>query len=349
MKTSFISTSTLSQSTRYQITRMQADLVKAEKEVVTQRVADTGIHLGGRTGQAVALERDVARLKGIIDTNGLAAARMTSTQDGLKSLSDIASNLLSTLTAAAGGSVEGTIVRTEALGSIASMTSILNASLNGEYLFAGVNTDVKPIAEFGATGSPARAAMENAFTTHFGFSHTDPQAAGISATDLSDFLTNVLEPQFMGSDWSTNWSGASDQTIVSRITLNDTENTSISANENGVKRMALAAAAVGVFFEGAISTGARAAVAKYSASVMGQATADLAQAQARLGVVEQRVISAKERLSMQVDVFKGTLNDLVGIDPYEASSRVSNLLTQIETSYTLTSRIRQLSLVRFLP
>ena len=49
------------------------------------------------------------------------------------------------------------------------------------------------------------------------------------------------------------------------------------------------------------------------------------------------------------DIFKGNIGDLVGIDPYEVSNRLSTLLAQIETSYTLTARIRQLSLVKFLP
>jgi len=346
MKTSFISTQNISQSMRYQVTRMHVDLNTLQKEMSTQRVADTGLHLGAQTGRSVSLERDIDRLKGIIDTNGLAAARLKSTQQSMSAISSVASKLMSTLNAAAAGSVEPKVTRTEALGAITSMTSTLNTSFNGEYIFAGVNTDVKPIADFSA-GSASRTAIETAFATHFGFAHTDPAAANLSGTDVVDFLTNVLEPQFM-ADWGTNWSSATDQTIVSRITLNDTETTSISANSDGIKQMALAASVIGVLFEGQIGDNALAKVARYGVEKMGQATSGLAHTQATAGISEQRIAAASERLQMQVDIFKGNVSDLVGIDPYEVSNRITALLDQIETSYTLTARIRQLSLVKYL-
>src|SRR5690606_17101281 len=93
---------------------------------------------------------------------------------------------------------------------------------------------------------------------------------------------------------------------------------------------------------------ARDAVIASSTSLVGQAVSDLAQTQARTGIIQQRVTAASERLSMQIDIFSGKVNDLVGIDPYEASTRVQSLLAQIETAYTLTNRISQLSLVRYL-
>ena len=40
--------------------------------------------------------------------------------------------------------------------------------------------------------------------------------------------------------------------------------------------------------------------------------------------------------------------ELEAVDPYEASTRVSALLGQIELSYSLTARIQELSLARFL-
>ncbi|MEP4114571.1 MAG: flagellin, partial [Nitratireductor sp.] len=72
------------------------------------------------------------------------------------------------------------------------------------------------------------------------------------------------------------------------------------------------------------------------------------QVQAATGFTEQRIENASERLSMQVDIFNGFLNDMQGVDPFEAATRVNALITQIETSYALTARIQQLSLTRLL-
>lgn len=349
MKTSFVSSQGIADVSRSQLLRMQAELTKLEKEVVSGRVADAGVALGGQTGQSVSLERDVDRLEGIIDSNSAAASRLSATQAGLESLQDLSQKFLSTMTGATSGTVAPAISLKEAETLITSMTGVLNSNFNGENLFAGVNTDVKPIDDFFAAGSPARTAMETAFQTYFTFPVTDPAAAGISKTQMTDFLTNVIEPQFTGTDWQTNWSNASDETITARITLTDTATVSVSANIDGVRMLALAGAAITTFIGAQLSDGARDALVGFATSKTGQATADLARVQAQTGLVEQRVASASDRLQMQIDIFKGKISDLVEIDPYEASTRVSSLLSQIETAYTLTSRLRQLSLINYLP
>lgn len=348
MKTTFISTQAIANTNRYNLLRMQVELMKLEKEVVTQRVADAGLHLGSRTGLSVSLERDLGRLQGIIDSNALGTARLSATQAGLQSMADQAKKLLTITIAASSGTVEPEIAISAARAMLGEMTGVLNTNLNGENLFAGVNTDVRPINDFFAPASPARAAMETAFLTHFGFTYDDPLAATINGADMTDFLTNVIEPQFMGAGWA-NWSNATDETITARITLTETASASVSANIEGVRRLAMAAATIAVFFEGPINAEARGAILEHGTSQSAASVAGITQVQSQTGIIENRISAANERLEMQISIFQSKNSDLVSIDPYEASARVSTLLAQIETAYTLTSRIRQLSLVRYLP
>lgn len=348
MKTTFISSYNTNQSVRAHLMKMQAELIKVEREVVTGRVADAGLELGSRTGHSISLQRDVERLNTLIDSNALATSRLEATQLGLQSLADHAQKYLSIMTAASSGSVEASISISEASTTITAITGVLNSSMNGENLFAGVNTDVTPINQFGP-GSAAQTAMENAFVTHFGFAHTAPAAATIDQASMQTFLTTVIEPQFMGTDWTTNWSNATDETITARITLNETTSGSVSANNDGMRRLMMSAAVVAVFMDGNLNGNASKAVLETAASQAGKSISALGQLQAQTGIVEQRVTSASERLQMQIDIFEGKISDLEGVDAYEASTRVSTLLSQIETAYTLTSRIRQLSLVRYLP
>jgi flagellar hook-associated protein 3 FlgL len=37
------------------------------------------------------------------------------------------------------------------------------------------------------------------------------------------------------------------------------------------------------------------------------------------------------------------------VDPFEASTRVAALMTQVETAYAMTARIQNLSLLKYLP
>ncbi len=349
MKTTFISSYNTNQSVRTHLMKMQAELIKVEREVVTGKVADPGLELGSRAGFSISLQRDVERLDTIIDSNQLAGSRLEATQSSLQSLSDLTQTYMGTMTAASAGTVQPSILLSEARTAITTMTGVLNSSMNGENLFAGVNTDVTPINDFFAPGSTARTEMETAFVTHFGFSHTSAAAANVDQASMETFLTTVIEPQFMGADWTTNWSNATDETITARISLAETASASVSANNDGIRQMMMSAATIAVFFDGNLNANAQQAVMEHSLAKSGEAVSGIAQIQAQTGIVEQRITASSERLQMQIDIFKGKVSDMEGVDPYEASTRVSTLLSQIETAYTLTSRIRQLSLVRYLP
>ncbi len=69
---------------------------------------------------------------------------------------------------------------------------------------------------------------------------------------------------------------------------------------------------------------------------------------AKIGLSQERVEKANTYMSAQKTIIDTQLTDLVGIDTYEASTRLTTLLNQVETSYTITSKIQGLSLVNFI-
>lgn len=348
MKISFVSTQAVSKALSYQLMRLQTDLVKAQQEISTGKYADVGVALGARTGQAVALGRDVDRLKGLVDSNALVKARLDTTSEALKRINDEAETFLSALTVGGSGDTEQKVLQVSGRNALETLTSVLNTSQNGEYIFAGVFTDVKPINDYEAAGAANKAAFDAAFLGQFGFAQTHPDAANITAAEMTDFLTNVVEPMFFGPDWQANWSNATDDAITSRIALNETAQTSVSANTVGVRKLAMATSIVADLLQGPLNANAREALVSQARTMVGEAISDINNTQAQLGLVQTRVGNASERISMQIDIFKINLNDLQGVDPYEASTRVNTLLAQIETSYALTARIQKLSLLDYL-
>ncbi len=348
MKTSFVSTSAISQALRYQLSKAQAELTRAQKEVQTGRVADIGLALGTKTSISVSFTRDMDRMSGIIDSNALVSARLSATQNALSQVSSSAQTYLSALTNASSGSGLSAVTQDAAQTMLDQLTTILNQSFNGEQLFAGINTDVKPLTNYSAAGSPAKAAFDTAFLAHFGFAQSDPAAANISNTAMSTFIDTVVTPQFFGAGWAANWSSATDQSIVSRITLNETTSTSVSANNDGIRGLMMAATMVADLFDSQVGAGGREALISKAVSLVGESIGKLANLQAMTGISEKRVKDASERLQMQVDLYETQLGKMVGVDPYEASTRVTDLLSHIETSYALTARIQQLSILRFI-
>ncbi|UVK50834.1 flagellar hook-associated family protein [Mesorhizobium sp. AR02] len=343
-----VSSAALSNAMRYQQMRMQADLVKATKESSTGKVADVGLALGGRTAQSVTFQRDLDRLNVIVDSNGLVAARLSSTQTSLGQLSSVAQTFLSSLTTASSGDNSDSLTQSTGQTTIQQLTSILNTSVNGEYLFAGTNTDVKPINDFTAAGSPAKAAFDASFVAKFGFTPNDPAAANITAAQMDDFITNDVTPQFLGAGWQTNMSNATDQQIVSRIALNETTGTSTSANSDGIKKLAMAAAMVSSLMSTNISQAAKDSIVSHSQTLVGEALSGIAQVQSETGIVQKRVSDASDRMKTQIDLFERHILDLEAVDPATAATKVADLTQHIETSFALTARLQQLSLLKYL-
>lgn len=347
MKVSFVSSQAINQALRYQTARLNSDLVKATKELGSLRVADTGLALGARTGLSVSLHREVDRLNGLIDSNKLAATRLEISQAGLKQMTDAASSLLADFTTALSNVADPAIVQQQAAKTLALLTSVLNTNLNGEHIYAGINTDVMPLADFLDPDMDNRKAFDDAFDLHFGFDPEDPAAADITTSQMEAFLT-LIKPQFDIGDWETNWSKATETQITSRITLTETAPTSVSANIPGFRKLAMAAATIAATFGGPIGEEARNVALEKGIGLLGEAVRDLANQQGHTGVVQQRIEAANERLSMQINLFSGSIRDLEGVDEYEVASRITGLRTQIEISYSLTSSMRQLSLLNYL-
>lgn len=345
MKTTSVSSSAMSNAMRYSQSRMQAELLKRQKEMDTLRVADLGLALGARTSQSVTFARDLERLNTIVDSNKLISSRLSTTQDALGKLGDSAQKLLTAVSTAVNGDPGSNVTRDAGKAALQSMTSILNSSINGEYLFAGTNTDVKPVNDYSAT-SAAKVAFDTAFNTRFPNPPNDP--ATLTATQINDFITNDVMPQFFGPGWKANWSNATDQQIVSRISLNETTETSISANTDGVKKLAMAATIVNELFSRNLNADAKKAVAQRAITLTGEALGNIAQTQSQAGIIEQRVTDASDRMKAQINLFEKHVIDLEGVDGYEAANRVNDLMSHIQTSFALTARLQQLSLINFL-
>ena len=165
---------------------------------------------------------------------------------------------------------------------------------------------------------------------------------------MEDFITNDLEPAFMGADWNTNWSSASDTNISSRILGNEVVESSVNANSDGMRKFALAAV-IGIELLGSpVTSEVRNVVNTKAIEYAGQAVTGIDNQRSNLGVSENRVAKANDALESQMDIITLYLDEMEGVDAYEASTRMQTLLDQVETSYALTARIQQMSLVNYL-
>jgi len=299
--------------------------------------------------QTISLRQEHSRLTTMIETNAMVSSRLESTQATLQNLVDTAQDFVGQLLGSRVGGANALGVQTEAQSRLEGFLDTVNMSFGSGYLFSGVNSDVKPLSDYFGTPPPAsRQAVANAFFAEFGITQDDPAAENISAADMQAFLDTTFSDLFEDPSWSTDWSSASTQNMRSRISNSELIETSTNANESAFRKLAKAYTMIADLGAANLSQPAFETLIDQALLDINSAIQELGELQSHLGVAEKRVGDASERMTLQIDIITKQVKSLEEVDPNEAAARISQLLTQMEVSYALTSRIMALSILNYL-
>ncbi|MQB44150.1 flagellar hook-associated family protein [Rhizobium sp. ICMP 5592] len=345
MKLSFISSTAIQNSMRQTIRQAQNEMTDASTEATTGVYADIGVSLGSGTAGSVNLTRDVTRIDSILSSNSVVNQRMTSSQTALSDMSSQAQKFMDQLVALRGNSDGSSIQLTQqtATATMSSFVADANTMVNGEYLFAGTNTDVQPMTDNSTTATTAIQSALSDYATAQGVAISD-----LTGDQMKDFITNVAEPLVTSdSSWS-DWSSASDQNMSSRISNSEVIESSTNANATGMRYLALSTTVANALMGQGLSQDALNAVTDQATSYARQAIDGLNNQASQLGLSQARLTDANTSLNAQKTIINTNIGDLTGVDAYEASTKVNSLQTQLETAYTIVSKIQQLSLVNYL-
>lgn len=344
-----ISTFTIHNELRRSILDLQKQLSESQREMSSGRVANLAAALGGGgVARDFSLGFRLNDLSAIAETNKLVSSRLEATQTSLNSLVQSATELRSSLLASK-NVFNPTVLQSQAGGALSSFVSTLNTSDSGAFIFAGLHTDVAPIADYGSTpASLAKQAVDASFATAFGTTQSGPGVGSIGAAQMQSFLDGPFANLFSSANWAANWSSASNQPIQSRISLSQTSITSVTANDPAFQELAMAYVMVNDLGLSNLNNGAYQAVLETAASHIDHAIAALNGTRGNIGVVEKNVLDSNEVIASQTSLLQGYIGDLENVDPAATATKVNELMTQIETAYSLTAKIGNLSLVKFL-
>jgi flagellar hook-associated protein 3 FlgL len=360
MKTSFSSTVSVQTSLRQAMAKAQNELMKANEEVTTGVHADMGVTLGASTTRNLDLTRDVMRIDAQITTNSVATTRLSASEQALSTLADASQDVLDVITALSSSTSTLDDAQLSLQTSLSTFIDVANSSVSGEYLFSGTNTDVKPLTPY-EDGSDFKVAVDaelNQFLSDNGIA----SAEDMTPAEMNSFLAD-LEAKFNGTApltdpphagqaggdfWTTFVSNASDTNMTTRINANEVVETSTNANSVGFRSFVFATVISSEFYRADMPEQTRDVVTSYAANSIGMAISGINNQRSEIGLSTQRVSDADDALEAQKKIFEVHLNDLQGVDAYEASTRVTSLQALLEAAYTLTSRIQQLSLVNYL-
>lgn len=348
MKTTFISTISLADTARKQMLRQTATVNQLQLEMASGRKADVGLDLGGRTGEAVRLRSEFTFLNSIVDTNALTESRLDVSQAAMDDILTSAQDYLATLVGVRDSNGSTEITTTEATGNLDLLISRLNTQLNGNYLFSGLNTDEAPITDYADATSANKVAADAAFLAEFGFTQSAAGVSGISEADMQTYLDTDFAAMFADPDWGTLWSSASDDTVVTRISTSETVNSSVSANEQAFRDLAQAYTMMSDLGNADLSPETQKVVLDKAIELLGSAIGGVTTMMGELGNVQERVSLASERLEIQTDILNERINALELVDPEETAVRLNTAITQLETTYAISSRMQQLSILNYL-
>lgn len=361
MKTSFVSSLALTTAMRNSISGVQRELNQANQEALTGAYADKGFALGAQTARTLDLTRDISRIESLHATASLATQRLESAELSLSKMSELGLEIRNSIMTL-GGSADAKSLdtaQTTVRSALESFTNFANTAVNGEYIFSGINTDVKPLDDFLAPGSPAKAAFDRELT----FFLNGAAKADMTETDMKAFLDNVSAKfngttkvtspphpaQYDNTDfWTSFVSSASDENMKSRISQTEVVESSTNSNSSGMRNFALASLVSMEFMKPEMSDAARTVAVTKTTQYISEAISGVDAQRTTVGIYTERVSKAEERLQAQKDILAIHLGDLQNIDQAEAATRVNTLKTLLETAYTVTAKIQQLSLVNYL-
>ena len=353
-----ISSLSLANVNRTSILRIQNELPDATKEATTGRLADVGLSLGRLTGSAVSYRAQESSFKSNIESNKLVSTRLQLADDTLTALAKSATEFSSQLingTATASG-IPALV--TSAKSSLAQLTgaSGLNLQVDGQYVFAGTQSDVQPVqngsavlkADFEAYLGTLTAADGSAVTAA---NVTKAQVEAYFASPGNDAdgkpLPSRFDSHFTDAAWDANWSDASGE-ATARISSSETVKTSVSANAAAFRKLAASYAIVSSLGVETMGEGARQAMVTQAQKQLSAGQSAVTEIKADFGVRQNRITAASTALKQQQDIVAAAYDRLEGVDETEAALLMNSLKTQLDTSYAVTGRIQSLSILNYL-
>ncbi|MEX6504985.1 flagellar hook-associated family protein [Jiella sp. M17.18] len=347
MSNFLVSNYSLLSAPRTAVFKIQDELTSLQKEVTTGRLDDVGLSLGGRTSQTVSLRSQQTIVDKQRDANSVLTQRFDIMQTSLQSIADTGNTLLSSLIANGTSDTGTAATEQQAMSSLQQMVGALNTSSGTRFLFSGAASDQQTLKFSDFVGSGAQSSVASALS-NFMTTNGISDMSQMTDSQLDSFLNGDFANLFSGSNWTANWSNADDTPVYNKISDSETINTSYSANDEAFRNIAKAYVMMSSLNSSGMSDSARQLLSNRATQSLSQGLSQMTTLQAQIGGSQQRLDATDAQLKSRSNVLTLSISSMEEVDPYEASTRVTNLTNLLEASYSLTARISKLSILNYI-
>ena len=319
---------------RRQNTELKTEMSRLTSELSSGQVQDVIKHFGGDLNYLTDVERSL-HLNSVFAASateavGFSGAMQASLEKVQHSISDLGGNILSI--GANSGEYAASHLSEKGRNVIEGLVATLNTSVAGRALFSGSATDSAALASADDILADLRSALAGQTTL-----------AGVEA---------VMDGWFGASGGFEAVGYTGGLSDMSAFHLGDGERIDLKIKgDDEVFRATLKSAAMAALSYDpalALSNGTRVEMLGRAGELSLGAVDSLTTARATLGYAEARIEEASVRLTAQNTSLEIARSELISADPYDTIVKLEETQFRLESLYTATVKLSQLSLVGFL-
>lgn len=315
--------------------QLKTDLNRLGRELTTGVREDISSQISGDYGPIAGIERSLKALEAFRTATTETATLTDAAQLALENVQNTNHDLAPALLTA-GNSRSATLIRTSAIDArqqFSSLVSAMNTRVADRTVFAGAATDGPALAS--ATDMMAELVTAS--------------AGALTAADVSTAVDTWFDAPGGGFETS-GYVGSANAMGPIQLAEGETLGLTTRADDQVVRDLLKSYAKSALIAEGVLSGNVTEQARLTDRAAEGILTADggLTNLRAEVGSLQGRV----EEISVQNTAEKSALelarSDLIAVDPYEAASELEAVYSQIETLYTVTSRIARLNFTDYM-
>lgn len=314
---------------------LKANLTRLSREMTTGLRDDISSALSGDFGPMADIERLLTTVKSRQTSASEAAFVTEAMQTSLESIQENGRALNSALLTVrdTDNATTRQAIAQNARERFSMLTDTLNTNIAGRTLFGGGATDRAAIA----SASDMLAALK----------------AATAAETNADGVIAVVDDWFdtPGGGFETSgYLGSDTPMAVFQFGAGDRVQPDFRADDPALREVMKGFALAALVGEGTLAGNPTGQIALLRAAGERMVNADqaLTSLRAELGLAQERIEDADTRLSAEQTSLELARNQLIAVDPYEAASELEATYSQLETFYTVTSRLARLNFTDFM-
>ncbi|WP_339761230.1 flagellin [uncultured Sulfitobacter sp.] len=353
-----VSTALQSLRQRETTSRLAAQISDTSYEVTTGLKANPYDALGHKSADAIAIRMQIVRNDGFLASNALLDGRFLAVETSLGAIRDAGQDVLeqSFLAQSSAGQTSAQLSQA-ARSAIDTLIGRSGVSDSSGYLMSGTATDTKPMQGWDTphpdTGLSPSGIVDDVVSGGLN-TLADVQTAIDAMKDIFNDLNagdpaRNFEASFYNGTPATDGGGQPNSPLTARISETETIAQTAQANNPAMRDLLRGLAMLSAVDVNQISDpDAREAWASEARDAIASGLSGLTELETNTGLKRTRLadtIAAQEGRGGFLDSERLLLE---GTDQYDAATRLTQLQTQLESSYAVTARLSNMSFLNFM-